>query len=155
MSLERRADKHAIKTLSKLEVADYAKTLVMSHAKFLGRVLSYQMDFNESITDFYKKILRHTTDIPDEIIEDFEFAFTPPKTLNNMNREESLCWARYVKQQFDENHLENQKAIFLCGENYYKYLLDYFKEYELPLKGLSGMGYQIQYMKSKMKRRLF
>lgn len=65
--------------------ADYAKTLVMANAKFLGRVLSYQMDFNESITDFYKKILRHTTDIPDEIIEDFEFAFTPPKTLNNMN----------------------------------------------------------------------
>lgn len=65
--------------------ADYAKTLVMANAKFLGRVLSYQLDFNESITDFYKKIIRHTTDIPDEIIEEFEFAFTPPKTLNNMN----------------------------------------------------------------------
>lgn len=65
--------------------ADYAKTLVMANAKFLGRVLSYQLDFNESITDFYKKIIRHTTDIPDEIIEEFEFTFTPPKTLNNMN----------------------------------------------------------------------
>lgn len=76
------------------------------------------------------------------------------KTLNNMNCEESLCWAKYVKKQFDENHLKNQKAIFLCGKNYYKYLLDYFEEYELPLEGLR-MGYQIQYMKSKMKRRLF
>lgn len=76
------------------------------------------------------------------------------KTLNTMNCEESLCWSKYVKKQFDENHLKDQKAIFLCGENYYKYLLDYFKEYELPLKGLR-MGYQIQYMKSKMKRRLF
>ena len=62
---------------------------------------------------------------------------------------------RLLKKQLDENHLKNQKAIFLCGENYYKYLLDYFEEYELPLKGLPGMGYQIQYMKSKMKRRLF
>ena len=65
--------------------ADYAKTLVMANAKFLGRVLSYQMDFNESITEFYKKILRHTTELPDEVIEEFEYSFTPPKTLNNMN----------------------------------------------------------------------
>lgn len=65
--------------------ADYAKTLVMANAKFLGRVLSYQMDFNESITDFYRKVLKYTTDIPDEVLDDLEFSFTPPKMLNNMN----------------------------------------------------------------------
>lgn len=65
--------------------ADYAKTLVMANAKFLGRALSYQLDFNESITNFYRKVLKFTTDIPDEIINELEFAFTPPKALNNMN----------------------------------------------------------------------
>lgn len=65
--------------------ADYAKTLVMANAKFLGRILSYQLDFNESITNFYIKVMKFTTDIPDEVLNDLEFAFTPPKTLNNMN----------------------------------------------------------------------
>ncbi|WP_304576743.1 hypothetical protein [Romboutsia ilealis] len=65
--------------------ADYAKTLVMANAKFLGRVLSYQMDFNESISEMYRKVLKFTTDIPDEVLDDLEFTFTPPKMLNNMN----------------------------------------------------------------------
>lgn len=65
--------------------ADYAKTLVMANAKFLGRVLNYQLDFNPSISNLYIKVLKYTTDIPDEVLDNLEFAFTQPKSLNNMN----------------------------------------------------------------------
>lgn len=70
--------------------ADYAKTLVMANSKFAARVISYQMDFNESITELYKKILRFSTDIPEEIIQTFKFSFNAPKTVNNMNLNDIL-----------------------------------------------------------------
>ncbi len=78
--------------------ADYAKTLVMANAKFLGRVLSYQMDFNESITNFYIKVLKCTTDIPDEVLDDLEFAFTPPKMLNNMNISDITSYSENIME---------------------------------------------------------
>lgn len=65
--------------------ADYAKTLVMANAKFLGRVVSYQLDFNKSITELYRKIIRFSTDIPVEIVEKVEFFLNPPKSLSNTN----------------------------------------------------------------------
>lgn len=73
--------------------ADYAKTLVMANAKFLGRVLNYQLDFNPSISNFYIKVLKNTTDIPDEILDNLEFTFTQPKTLNNMNISDITSYA--------------------------------------------------------------
>lgn len=69
-----------------LNEADYAKTLVMANSKFVGRVISFQLDMNGPTTELYKKIIKFSnTSIPDEIIESFEFAFNPPKTLNTMN----------------------------------------------------------------------
>lgn len=65
--------------------ADYAKTLVMGNAKFMGRVINHQMNFNDSITSMYKKLLRMETAIPDDVIESFKFKFLPPETLNNIN----------------------------------------------------------------------
>jgi hypothetical protein len=65
--------------------ADYAKTLVMANAKFVGRVVNDQIDFNGSCTEWYKKVMNFSLDIPKEIIEGFEFTLNPPKSLNNMN----------------------------------------------------------------------
>jgi hypothetical protein len=65
--------------------ADYAKTLVMANAKFQGRVVQYQLDINEGNTEVYKKIMKFSTDIPEEAINDFEYAYSAPKSLNNMN----------------------------------------------------------------------
>jgi hypothetical protein len=65
--------------------ADYAKTLVMANAKFTGRVVNYQLDFNNSITELYKKLLRYSTEVPDNFIQEFEFVLAAPKSLNNMN----------------------------------------------------------------------
>jgi hypothetical protein len=65
--------------------ADYAKTLVMANAKFLGRVISSQLNFNDGATELYKKVMHHTTNIKPEIISKFVFTFNPPRTLNNVN----------------------------------------------------------------------
>lgn len=66
--------------------ADYAKTLVMANSKFLGRVVSYQLDLNPSVTDLYKLLIRHSNiGIPEEVIDNFEFKFNAPKTLNTNN----------------------------------------------------------------------
>lgn len=71
--------------------ADYAKTLTMANSKFVGRVISYQLDLNEPITELYQKVIAFSnTSIPDEMIEQFEFTFNPPKTLNTMNLSDVL-----------------------------------------------------------------
>jgi len=77
--------------------ADYARTLVMANAKFLRRVISYQMDFNNCTTELYKKILRFTSStIDDDIIESFEFKLMPPKSLNNTNMSDIVSNADVV-----------------------------------------------------------
>ena len=66
--------------------ADYAKTLSMANSKFAGRISSLQIDLNAPITEFYKLIIKHSNiSIPENILDDFEFAFNPPRTLNNIN----------------------------------------------------------------------
>ena len=66
--------------------ADYAKTLTMANTKFIGRVISYQLDLNEDLTELYKKIMRFSDmGIPEEVIDGFSYTFTPPRSLNNMN----------------------------------------------------------------------
>lgn len=66
--------------------ADYAKTLVMANAKFMARVVSLQMDFNPSITELYKKIIRYSSNsIPEDVIDTFEFTLNPPRAINAMN----------------------------------------------------------------------
>lgn len=66
--------------------ADYAKTLVMANSKFVGRVVSLQLDLNGPTTEFYKKIIFHSkTGIDETLLESFEFIFNPPKSLNTTN----------------------------------------------------------------------
>lgn len=66
--------------------ADFARTLVMSNAKFLGRSISLQIDLNEPITALYKLLIKYSNvGIPDNAIDAFEFKFNTPKTLNTTN----------------------------------------------------------------------
>ena len=65
--------------------ADYSRTLVMANTKFIGRVVSHQMDFNEPITELYKKILRYTTELNEELIDSLEYTLSTPRYLNNIN----------------------------------------------------------------------
>lgn len=65
--------------------ADYAKTLEMANSKFVGRVISYQVDFETGLTELYQKLARYCTNIPSEIIDEIEIGLTRPRSLNNVN----------------------------------------------------------------------
>lgn len=70
--------------------ADFAKSLELANTRFMGRVVSYQFDFNDGITDFYQRIMRWSTNLEEEAINSFEFAFAPPKNANSQVKSEML-----------------------------------------------------------------
>lgn len=73
-----------------LNEADFAKVIEQNNTKFNGRVVNYQLDFNPSITEWYKMILRWSTNIPVNMIENFEFTLQPPKTVASSAKSESI-----------------------------------------------------------------
>lgn len=88
--------------------ADYAKTLVMANAKYLSRVISYQLDFNDGVTKMYKMIMAYSTSLTPEIIDGFKFKFMTPKALVNNNFTDLT--------QYGDNILDYlNRAVF--GEN--------------------------------------
>lgn len=63
--------------------ADYAKTLELANTRYQGRIVSDQLDFNPCITEWYKKLMRFSTNIPEEMIESFTYTLSPPKYANS------------------------------------------------------------------------
>ena len=73
-----------------LNEADFAKVVEQNNTKFNGRVVNYQLDFNESITLWYKKIMKWSTNIPENVIDNFSFALQPPKTTTINTKSEII-----------------------------------------------------------------
>lgn len=72
------------------------------------------------------------------------------QTLNTMSAPEIKNWAEKVKEQMrGKIDFENDEVVFLAGEKYRKYLLSFFRNVSIPLKGLS-IGKQLQYLKHKI-----
>lgn len=80
----------------------------------------------------------------DDIIEPYNL------TLNEMSEKDKRNWAKEVINQLQEKNVDfNEKTIFLVGNNYRKYLLRYFSDYEIPLEGLP-IGMQLSWYKSHL-----
>ena len=78
---------------------------------------------------------------PDDIISYYNL------TLNNMKEKERKKWAFYVYQQIINAGIDiNEDAIFLCGINYRKYLMQKFPNSKCPIEGLS-MGNLLKFYK--------
>ena len=74
------------------------------------------------------------------------------KTLNNATKQEYEQWKQMVLQQLQKLGITGEEEVtMLCGKNYYKGLLSYFKNVNLPLEQFKGMGYQISFMKNNTK----
>ena len=73
-----------------LNEADFAKVVEQNNTKFNGRVVNYQLDFNSSITEWYKKIMRWSTQIPETLIDNFTFSLQPPKTVASSAKSEAI-----------------------------------------------------------------
>ena len=77
----------------------------------------------------------------DEVIEPYN------TTLNTMPTDEIKTWSEKVLAKLKEKiDLDEDKIIFLAGENYRKYLIPHIRNYAIPLKGL-GIGKQLKFLK--------
>lgn len=70
--------------MSYINEAEFAKTIELANNRFMGRVVSDQLDFNTGITQLYRKILKYSTSLDENIINEFEFAFSSPKFSNSV-----------------------------------------------------------------------
>ena len=66
-----------------LNEADFAKSIEIANSKFMGRVVNYQLDFNPGITELYRRILKWSTNIPEDIINTIEVTLPQPKNPTN------------------------------------------------------------------------
>jgi hypothetical protein len=82
-----------------LNEADFAKSIEVANTRFQGRVMSYQIDFNESITRFYQMVAKYSgiTDNNGKEIH-FKFTLTPPKFTNNVVKQDALGAFDAMKQ---------------------------------------------------------
>jgi len=68
------------------------------------------------------------------------------KTLNKMDKKESEEWAESVLTQLKKiADLNNDRFIFLAGNNYRQNLLSEIKNYEIPMEGLK-IGKQLKWL---------
>lgn len=92
-----------------LNEPEFAKIAEQNNSKWMGRVVNYQLDFNPSITELYKKIMTWATNIPEEIVDKFKFTLQAPKSTPQVTKNEII-------QNFDAMM---QFYIKLClGDNY-------------------------------------
>lgn len=73
-----------------LNEADFAKSIETANTKMNGRVVNYQLDINPSLTDWYRKLLRITTTIPEEVINSIVVTLSPPKGSSNITSQELI-----------------------------------------------------------------
>lgn len=65
--------------INAIDEVDFAKTLEMANARFLSTVSSYKIDFNRGLTKLYQLLMRHSTDMANEVIQSFRFQFNAIK----------------------------------------------------------------------------
>jgi hypothetical protein len=73
-----------------LNEADFAKSIETANTKMHGRTINYQIDFNEPMTLLYQRLLRYTTNIPEEIIASVRVKFPEPKGTSNITTQDAL-----------------------------------------------------------------
>jgi hypothetical protein len=73
-----------------MQEADFAKVIEQNNTKFNGRVVNYQLDFNEDITALYQKLMRWSTNLSENVISNFTFALQPPKATSINTKSELI-----------------------------------------------------------------
>lgn len=82
----------------------------------------------------------------EDVIDPYEL------TLNTMTQNQQRVWAYKVIKQCQQKNIDfAERAIFLCGNNYRKYVMKQFQRAEAPLKNM-GIGKQLQYYKLHIKK---
>lgn len=83
-----------------LNEVEFAKVAEQNNTKFNGRVVNYQLDFNPSLTEWYKKIMSWSANIEADKIENFTFTLQAPKMTSST-----------AKQELIDTHTRNSEYI--------------------------------------------
>lgn len=72
------------------------------------------------------------------------------ETLNTKTKKEKQLWAYKCYCQLKEKQIDfDEPVVWLCGENYRKYLMQKFKNNNVPINGL-GLGNQLKFYKKNI-----
>ena len=124
-----------------LNEADFAKVIEQNNTKFNGRVVNYQLDFNESITEWYKKLMKWSTNIPENIIDNFSFSLQPPKTTTINTKNEIISQFQTVADFF-VSLLYDDPTQSMEAENLQKEIKEFKKllaEDQLPMLDMDNV----------------
>ena len=113
------------------------------------------------ISDLFKKSLQYAESLkPDKIfilsakygllnLDDIIAPYN--QTLKGANNETCKHWAMMVYKQMLEQKIDfAEKAIFLCGVNYRRYLMTKFKNASAPMKNIR-IGKQLEFYTKNLK----
>jgi hypothetical protein len=73
-----------------LNEADFAKSIETANTKMNGAVARHQINLNKGHTDWYRKLLKFSTNLPDEVINTVSFVLPEPKGNNNIMNQELI-----------------------------------------------------------------
>lgn len=110
--------------------ADYSRTLVMANSKYVGRIISYQIDLNPSLTELYKKLMRYSDlGIPENLIDSFVYTLNKPQTLNSNNLTDMMGTAEQITNSIIKalaGESESDEVIDKAKDlTYFKILTEY------------------------------
>lgn len=100
-----------------LSEADFAKVVEQNNTKFQGRVINYQLDINDGCTELYRKILRYSTSIDENIIDNLKFILPPPKTVNNQVNSQAMSDFQGISDFFTNLYFPNDQATDPANAN--------------------------------------
>jgi hypothetical protein len=99
--------------------ADFAKTIELANTRFQGRVVNYQLDFNRSLTELYRRLLKGSSNIDQNMINALEYTLSPPKAsttqitnemLNNFNTYNEWLVSMYFGKDYQDDETKS-KAV--------------------------------------------
>ena len=125
-------------------------TLLPAKELYVSPLFQKAYAYAESLTPDHIFILsaKHGLLEPDELICKYN------ESLYSKNSKERLKWSDNVLQSLRNKgiDLQNDEVTFLAGKVYCKHLIgkDKIENYSIAYKGLSGIGYILSFLNSKL-----
>jgi hypothetical protein len=112
---------------------------------YISTLYTYSLQYAKEHSDIvYILSAKHGLLALDKIIDPYN------ETLNDKSDKEIKEWSKKVFNNLIQLNLENNNFLYLCGNNYKKYLMQWLPG-EDPLQGL-GLGKRLQWLKNHIKK---
>lgn len=136
-----------------LNEVDFAKSIETANTRFQGRVMSAQLDFNDSLTELYRKICKYSTNMTEEEISQLQYVLTPPKFANNTAKQDALNAFDVIKNFFLNLYIGEQKINAPEFESLVKEFTKLLAKENLPSLNLDAIDKLFEEAQIKAKER--